>query len=131
MRIATPIVALALWALAPAIADAQDNKPYVSLECPDLGDETPKHESREACRAKVAADKKMYANLKNVLRPAIHEEDGKLMARNYRHVIIAYAALWILAVAFLVLLFLRQRALTAEITRLSRELDRAVREEEE
>lgn len=131
MRIATPIVALALLVFLPAAAGAQDNQPYVSVVCEDLGDQPPKFESRAACRQTVAADKKMHARLKNVLRPDIHAEDGNLMARNYRHVVIAYAALWIFAVVFLVLLFLRQRALTAEITRLSAELDRALREEEE
>lgn len=116
-------------ALTGGLAVARE-QPYVSLECQDLGDPTPKIASREACRAKLVADKKMHANLKNVLRVDIHAEDANTIARNHRHVIIAYAALWILAVAFLLLLFFRQRALTAEISRLSTELDRAVREEE-
>jgi hypothetical protein len=64
-----------------------------------------------------------------VLRADIHGEDGRLMARNYKHVIMAYAALWILAVVFLCLLFIRQRALTAEIVQLKHELARALVDE--
>lgn len=132
MRIAIPIIALALLASTASVASAQ-GEPYVAVECADLGDDPPKPKSRAACRAKLAEkeNRVAFARLKNVLRPAIHDEDARLMARNHRHVVIAYAALWILAVVFLVLLFLRQRSLTAEIARLSTELDRAVRQEEE
>ena len=131
MRFATTIVALALLGSVPA-AVAQDSAgPYVSLECADLGDQTPKFASRDACYEKAAANKKMLANLKNVMRADIHAEDGNLMARNYKHVIMAYAALWILAVVFLFLLFMRQRTLTAEIARLNIELDKALADEEE
>ena len=132
MRLATTTaVLLALSCAAPAFAQESAAEPYIKLDCPDLGDQTPKQASRDNCHQLATADKKMFARLKIMLRPDIHEDDGKLMARNYKHVVMAYAALWILAVVFLVLLFLRQRALTDEIVRLKRELDRAIRDEEE
>jgi hypothetical protein len=128
MRIAIIVLAASIAAsvagAAPAVA--QEGAPYIKLDCPDLGDQTPKVASRDACHQIANRDKKTFARLKNVVRADIHGEDGKLMARNYKHVVMAYAALWILAVVFLLLLFLRQRAMGAKIVHLERELAIAV-----
>jgi hypothetical protein len=130
MRTVIAIVVLAaIGGASPALAQETPAGPYIKLECPDLGDQTPKVASRDACHEVASQDKKMFARLKNVLRADIHGEDGRLMARNYKHVIMAYAALWILAVVFLCLLFIRQRALTAEIVQLKHELARALVDE--
>lgn len=83
------------------------------------------------CRKLIESDKRFHAQAKNMFRLEIHEEDADLMLKNKRHVVLAYAALWILAVAFLALLFLRQRSLLAEIARLRAEVSRATVEEEE
>lgn len=128
------VTAIVLAALgAPALAQQPSEsaaKPYIRLDCPDLGDPTPKRESLAACYAMASKDKKMLAHLKIMMSPDIHEEQGNLMARDHKHVVMAYAALWILAVVFLVLLFLRQRLLTAEIIQLKSELGRAIRADE-
>lgn len=55
-----------------------------------------------------------------------HDDDSKQIALNKRHVVMAYAALWILAVAFLVLLWRRQQTLNARIAQLQKELESAV-----
>lgn len=80
---------------------------------------------RDQCEAELAKDVRWQAELRDRLRPDIHQEDANLMLTNKRHVVMAYAALWILAVVFLVLLFLRQQRLAAAMARLSRDLDKA------
>lgn len=116
---ALSLAALALVAAAsPALAQVSTPPPK---ESPIAGQ----------CRQLIENDKRFHAEAKNMLRLEIHEEDADLTLRNRRHVVLAYAALWILAVAFLTLMFLRQRSLLAEIARLRREVSRATVEEEE
>jgi pyruvate/2-oxoglutarate dehydrogenase complex dihydrolipoamide acyltransferase (E2) component len=55
-----------------------------------------------------------------------HDDDSKQIALNKRHVVMAYAALWILAVVFLVVLWRRQQTLNARIAQLQKELESAV-----
>ena len=73
-------------------------------------------------------DARWRATLRNQLRDEIHDEDSKLMLRNKRHVVIAYASIWILAVGFILLMWWRQRALGAEIEQLRAEVARAAKE---
>lgn len=80
---------------------------------------------RDQCEAELAKDVRWQAELRDRLRPDIHQEDANLMLTNKRHVVMAYAALWILAVVFLVLLWLRQQRLVASMTRLQRDLEKA------
>jgi hypothetical protein len=62
------------------------------------------------------------------MRPEVHQQDANLMMTNRKHVVMAYTALWILAVVFLVLMWLRQQKLTAEIARLESDLRKAAEE---
>jgi C4-dicarboxylate-specific signal transduction histidine kinase len=55
-----------------------------------------------------------------------HDDDSKQIALNKRHVVMAYAALWILSVVFLVVLWRRQQTLNARIAQLQKELESAV-----
>ncbi len=80
----------------------------------------------DACRALANKSNRLRGQLKNDLRPDIQEADAAMTVRNKRHVIMAYAALWILTVGFLVLLFVRQRRLLAEIDGLRKEVADAV-----
>ena len=82
-------------------------------------------ELRATCEAELEKDRAWQAELKNSLRPEVHEDDASLMLRNKKHVVMAYAAVWILTVVFLVLLWLRQRRLLAEIDRLAGEVKKA------
>lgn len=59
---------------------------------------------------------------------AAHQDAYKRIQVNDRHVFIAYAAMWVIAAAFVVFLWFRQRALTAEIAQLRRELEAAAKE---
>ena len=60
---------------------------------------------------------------------AIHEREAKAITRNNRHVIMAYAALWVLTLIFVGFMWTRQRQLSDQITTLKRELDEATRDD--
>src|SRR5688572_10820852 len=85
-------------------------------------------EMREQCEAELARDKLWSAELQESVRPAVHEADAAIMLKNKKHVVMAYGALWVLTVAFLVLMWLRQRKLTAEIARLEAKVAKAAAE---
>lgn len=108
------IVALIAGTVGPAAAD-EPAKPYRS-------------EMREQCEAELARDKLWSAELEESLRPAVHEADAAIMLKNKKHVVMAYGALWVLTVAFLVMMWLRQRRLVAEIARLEGKVAKAAAE---
>jgi hypothetical protein len=56
---------------------------------------------------------------------AAHEEAQDHIQRNERHVVLAYAALWVIAAGFVVFLWRRQGALRGEIAQLRRDLEAA------
>lgn len=68
------------------------------------------------------------ARMKQELAVEIHQQDADLMATNRKHVIMAYAALWVLAVLFIVYMYRRQMRLREEIARLEREIRDAAKE---
>jgi hypothetical protein len=57
-----------------------------------------------------------------------HNAAAAQIAENERHVIYAYAAMWILAALFLVFMWLRQQSLKAELAALRRDLEAAATE---
>jgi hypothetical protein len=57
-----------------------------------------------------------------------HKDAARRIAQNQRHVIYAYAAMWICAALFLVYMWRRQLALKTELAQLRRELDAAAKE---
>lgn len=58
----------------------------------------------------------------------VHQDAELHVEKNERHVIYAYAAMWVIAALFVVFLWRRQRVLQFEITQLSKELDAAAKE---
>jgi hypothetical protein len=112
--LALPIIILACVLLAP-IGAASAAEPYKSA-------------MREQCEQELAKDLGWGAELRNSMRPAVHQEDANIMLKNKKHVVMAYAALWGLTVAFLVLLWLRQRRLVAELERLGQQINKAAAE---
>jgi hypothetical protein len=115
LRFALPIAILVGALLAPIGAAAQPAKPYQSPQ-------------REQCEAELAKDKVWSAELLNSMRPQVHQEDANIIARNKKHVVMAYGALWGLTVVFVVLLWLRQRRLLAEMDRLAQQIKKAADE---
>jgi len=59
---------------------------------------------------------------------AQHEKAALVIAKNEKHVILAYAAMWVIAAAFLMFLWRRQQALKGEIAQLKSDLDAAVKD---
>ena len=56
-----------------------------------------------------------------------HEDAGNAIAKNEKHVIFAYAAMWLLSAAFVLFLWRRQQGLKTEIAQLRRDLDAAAK----
>jgi CcmD family protein len=57
-----------------------------------------------------------------------HQEAVAYVEKNERHVIAAYAAMWVIAALFLLYLLRRQQRLKAEIDQLRRDLDAAAKD---
>ena len=110
-------MATALAAMATALA------PYASH--PEL---TQFHDQVRECEAELAKDKGWSAERKASLRPAVHADEAVLIQKNKKHVVMAYAALWVLTVVFLVLLWLRQKRLVAELDALEKKVAKAAAE---
>ena len=84
---------------------------------------------REKCDAALRGDAGWMASFKAEIRPGVHKEETGRMLNNNRHVVIAYAIIWIFTVAFVAFIWIRQQKLNGEITRLEAELRRALAEE--
>ena len=91
---------------------------------------------RAACTAAMRADPKLAAEIVKIADERAqhqrdedtikaHEDANTHIQKNERHVIIAYAALWIVAALFVLFLWRRQVALTTEIASLRRDLEAA------
>ncbi len=84
------------------------------------------------CESEFRKDKVWQAQWKSVmkkdLKPEVHETEARRISTNNKHVVMAYAGLWIIVVGFLVMMFLRQGKLQNEIARLESELKKAVDE---
>jgi len=99
----------------------------------------PAVDARKACTDAMNADPQFAAAVIKVAdEKAAKQRDDDLIAahtaadmhvqKNERHVIYAYAAMWIIAAGFVIFLWRRQQALTAEIAGLRRDLDAAADE---
>jgi hypothetical protein len=113
----TTVGVAALLALASGHrAEAQEKKePPRSYQSP----------MRDQCEAELAKDKGWNAELRDSLRPEVHEAEASLIQKNKKHVVMAYAGLWLLTVGFVVLLYFRQRRLAAELDALEKKVAKA------
>lgn len=84
---------------------------------------------RETWREEVRKDPTLKADIDQALRESVHKNETATFTRNNEHVVIAYAAIWVLTIGFVVLLFLRQGKLKEEIARLHRELGKAIKDD--
>jgi hypothetical protein len=92
-------------------------------------------EARKQCTAAMNADPEFARSIvatadKGIDQRTIdaHNMAAAQIAENERHVIYAYAAMWILAALFVGFLWYRQQMLKAELAALRRELDAAAKE---
>ena len=75
---------------------------------------------------KSKLDFELRARIDDMLRPAIHTKDADRMLRNKQHVVMAYAALWVLTALFVLFMWIKQRSFAEQIERLKRELQEAM-----
>jgi hypothetical protein len=96
-------------------------------------------ELRKICAAAMNADKSFAeaivktadenaAKLRLELDHQQHVTAAAAISKNERHVIIAYASMWLVAAGFLLFLWRRQQSLKSEILRLRRDLDAATKD---
>lgn len=87
---------------------------------------------RPMCEDELAKDTDWFDNLKSRLTEKInrdvHKDAATYATANNKHVIIAYAVFWVFTVVFVLMMWRRQRALQAELTRLEGDLARALKE---
>jgi hypothetical protein len=95
----------------------------------------PQSEAREACTKAMNDDPKFAQEIvatadKGIDQRTIdaHNAASAQIAENERHVIYAYAAMWVLAALFVGFLWYRQQMLKAELAALRRELDAAAKD---
>jgi hypothetical protein len=82
----------------------------------------------EFAKAVVATYEKKAVELLDKQTLEQHTSAAAQVAENERHVIYAYAAMWILAALFLVYMWMRQQSLKTELVALRRELDAAAKD---
>jgi len=75
------------------------------------------------------ADKKENRTRGDITLQA-HQDAADHIAKNERHVILAYAAMWVVAALFVLFLWRRQQGLKIEIARLQKDLAAAAKEPE-
>jgi hypothetical protein len=118
---------------APAAADAQPPPPAEAHPALSPGD------ARKLCTQAMNADPKLAAEIvKTADEAAAVKRDADTVAahtdayahvqKNERHVIYAYAAMWIVAALFVIFLWRRQQGLRTEIANLRRDLEAAAEE---
>jgi cell division protein FtsL len=75
----------------------------------------------------AAADKTAQAE-RDAATVKAHTDAQERIAKNEKHVILAYTAMWLVAAGFVLFLWRRQQALKSEIAQLRRDLDAAAKE---
>jgi hypothetical protein len=71
---------------------------------------------------------KLRALVKDYDIKQAHVEASAAIAKNERHVIMAYAAMWLLSVGFLIFMWRRQAGLRGQIAELKRDLEAALKD---
>jgi hypothetical protein len=96
----------------------------------------PAADARQQCTAAMNADPQFAAEVVKIADEkaavqrdrdtvAAHNDANFHIQKNERHVIYAYAAMWLIAAGFVVFLWRRQQALVTEIAQLRRDLEAA------
>jgi CcmD family protein len=137
---------IALWVLAAlaGTAFAQSDSQPPAPAAPDAASTPPpaapsSADARKACSAAMNADPAFAAEIIRVADEraqakrdadtvAAHVDANLHVQKNERHVIYAYAVIWIIAAGFVIFLWRRQQVLQAEIGNLRRDLEAAADE---
>lgn len=118
-----PVASAAAQPAAPVPCRLAEAPPPVDPKAPP----THPYESpmRQQCEDELSKDVAWWHDLEARLRGKIHRQAATEISTNNRHVFIAYGAMWVIAMGFVVMMWRRQQALRAEIDRLERELAKA------
>lgn len=126
MRKILVLLAVMVAGTAGADAPAQGSADPTSI---------PQAQLRQRCVDAMNADPQFAASIVATVdrqldakTVAAHADADYHIRKNERHVIYAYAALWVIAAAFVWFMHRRQAALTAEIAALRRDLEAAGKE---
>jgi hypothetical protein len=92
-----------------ACTDAMNADPTFEKTIVDIAD-------RKAAELRLQADQEQ------------HQKAASAVEKNQKHVIMAYAAMWIIAAGFVMFLWRRQQALRGEIAGLKADLDAAIKD---
>ena len=84
---------------------------------------------RQVCEDELIKDHDWWWNLVARLRTSEHNQTAREITTNNRHVVAAYAAIWLLAVGFVLIMWRRQQAMKLEIGRLEDQLRRVEEED--
>lgn len=86
-----------------------------------------KHTCMDAINSDQQWTDELTAIVEKRVRFQVHNQEAELIAMNERHVVMAYAAMWLLAVGFLIAQWRRQQALKKQIESLQSELQAAIK----
>jgi hypothetical protein len=114
----------------PTAAPPADAMPVAPV-APVASSETPtalKHTCMDAINSDQVWTNELSALLQKKMRYDAHNSEAQLIAMNKRHVVMAYAVLWLIAVGFLFMQWRRQQGLKRQIESLQRELESAIKE---
>ena len=125
MKRAILIIALVGGYAGVAHADAASDR----KACTDAMNADPKFEEAIIRVANATIAEKFHNA--DIEVEKLHQDAAARVATNEKHVILAYAAMWLAAVGFLVFLWRRQQGLKDQIARLTSDLDKALREDGE
>ncbi len=109
---------------APGIRPADPVPPAPPAPLPDPRTGRPE-QLRQVCADAMNANPDFAGQIIRTINQQTffdHQKRGAAIAKNERHVILAYAAMWLAAVGFLFGLWRRQQRLRAEIDRLAKQL---------
>jgi len=124
--IITSLVAIVVWlGILPATSLAQPAEPTpaeLRKTCADAMNKNPTF----AKDIVAAADKQAQVE-RDAATLKAHTDAQDRIAKNEKHVILAYAAMWLVAAGFVLFLWRRQQALKSEIVQLRRDLDAAAK----
>src|SRR5262249_14453620 len=129
-RLPRMITWLAPWLVLAALVATRG----AVLAQPGAGSAPPAGHARKACTDAVNAHPAFAASMvqtadeqaaleRDKATLAAHTDADQHVQKNERHVIYAYAAMWVIAAAFVLFLWRRQQALKLEIANLRRDLD--------
>ena len=88
-------------------------------------------ELKQTCMAAINSDQQwtdeLASTIEKRVRFKVHNEEAELIALNKKHVVLAYAVLWLISMGFLFSQWRRQQALKRQIAHLKSDLESAIK----